>query len=36
MSEPFLGEIIMFAGNFAPPDRAFYDGKILAIFSNIA
>src|SRR5262245_49113254 len=31
MSEPFLGEIRMFAGNFPPKDWAFCDGRILPI-----
>lgn len=36
MSEPFLGEIIMFAGNFAPRGWALCDGQLLAISSNTA
>lgn len=35
-SEPFLGEIVMFAGNFAPRGWAFCDGQLLAINSNQA
>jgi microcystin-dependent protein len=31
MSEPFLGEIKMFAGNFAPQGYALCDGQLLAI-----
>src|SRR5271169_5871618 len=31
MSTPFLGEIKMFSGNFAPKDWAFCDGQILPI-----
>jgi microcystin-dependent protein len=31
MSQPFLGEIRMFAGNFAPQDWAFCDGQLMAI-----
>lgn len=31
MSESFIGEIRMFAGNFAPADWAFCDGAILQI-----
>ena len=31
MSEPFVGEIRMFAGNFAPRCWAFCDGQIFAI-----
>lgn len=34
MSEPFVGEIRMFAGNFAPRGWAFCDGQLLAITSN--
>ena len=36
MSEPFLGEIRMFAGNFAPRSWAFCDGQLLAISQNSA
>lgn len=31
MSEPFLGEIKMFGGNFAPRDYAFCSGQLLPI-----
>ena len=31
MSDPFLGQIVMFAGNFAPRGWAFCDGQFLAI-----
>lgn len=31
MSEPFIGEIRMFAGNFAPRGWAFCDGQSLSI-----
>ncbi len=34
--EPFLGEILMFAGNFAPRGWAFCDGQILPISQNQA
>ncbi|CAL2093040.1 phage tail protein [Tenacibaculum sp. 190524A05c] len=34
--EPFIGEIRMFAGNFAPRNWAFCDGQLLAINSNTA
>lgn len=34
MSEPFVGEIRMFAGNFAPRGWAFCDGQLLAVSSN--
>jgi microcystin-dependent protein len=36
MSEPFVGEIRMFAGNFAPRNWAFCDGQLLAISQNDA
>ena len=36
MSEPFLGQIIMFAGNFAPRGWAFCSGQILPIAQNTA
>jgi microcystin-dependent protein len=36
MSEPFLAEIRMFAGNFAPQGWAFCDGSILPIAQNTA
>ena len=31
MSEAFIGEIRMFAGNFAPRNWAFCDGQLLAV-----
>lgn len=31
MSDPFVGEVRMFAGNFAPRGWAFCDGQLLAI-----
>lgn len=31
MSEPFLGEIRLFAGNFAPSGWAFCDGTLLSV-----
>jgi microcystin-dependent protein len=34
MSEPFLGQIILFAGTFAPRGWALCDGQILPINSN--
>ena len=34
MSEPFIGEIRMFAGNFAPRGWAYCDGQILAVSQN--
>lgn len=36
MSEPFVGEIRMFAGNFAPRGWAFCDGQLLAVSGNDA
>ena len=36
MSEPFVGEIRMFAGNFAPRGWAYCDGQLLAISQNDA
>ena len=35
-SEPFLGEIKMFGGNFAPRGYALCDGQFLPISSNSA
>jgi microcystin-dependent protein len=34
MSQPYVGEIRMFAGNFAPLGWQFCDGSILSIFDN--
>ncbi|MCA9706732.1 MAG: phage tail protein [Myxococcales bacterium] len=34
--EPFIGQIIMFAGNFAPRGWALCNGQLLAIASNSA
>ena len=34
MSSPFVGEIRMFAGNFAPAGWAFCNGALLAIADN--
>lgn len=36
MSEPYLGEIRMFGGNFAPRGWMFCDGSILSIAQNDA
>jgi len=36
MSEPFVGEIRMFAGNFAPRGWAFCDSQLLAVSQNAA
>ena len=34
MAQPFVGEIRMFAGNFAPAGWAFCDGRLLPISEN--
>ena len=34
MGEPFIGEIRMFAGNFAPAGWAFCEGQLLPIAEN--
>ena len=34
--EGFIGQIILFAGNFAPRAWAYCDGQLLAISSNTA
>ena len=36
MSSPFLGEIKMFAGNFAPVGFAFCSGQLMSISQNTA
>lgn len=36
MSEPFIGEIRMFGGNFAPRGWAFCNGQIMSIATNTA
>lgn len=36
MSEPFVGEIRMFAGSFAPRSYALCDGQLLSIAQNSA
>jgi microcystin-dependent protein len=36
MSQPFIGEIRMFAGNFAPAGWAFCSGQLLSIAENEA
>src|SRR5580704_9439017 len=36
MSEPFIGEIRLFAGNFAPLNWAFCDGQLMSISDNAA
>jgi len=34
MSDPFLGQILLFAGNFAPRGYALCEGQLLSISSN--
>ncbi len=34
MSEPFVGEVRLFAGNFAPSGWAFCDGQLVPISEN--
>lgn len=34
MSQPYVGEIIMFGGNFAPQGWAFCNGQLLSIADN--
>src|SRR5947207_12912911 len=36
MSDPFVAEIRMFAGNFAPKGWAFCDGQLLPLSQNTA
>ncbi len=36
MSDPFIGEIALFGGNFAPRGWAFCDGQLLPIAQNTA
>lgn len=36
MSDPFLGEIRMFAGNYAPREWALCDGQLMSIGGNEA
>jgi microcystin-dependent protein len=36
MPDPFVGEIRMFAGNFAPVGWAFCDGQLLPVSQNAA
>lgn len=36
MAQPYIGEIRMFAGNFAPVGWAFCDGQLMAIAENVA
>ena len=36
MSESYLGQIVMFSGNFAPQNFAFCNGQLLSIAQNTA
>jgi microcystin-dependent protein len=36
MSEPFVGQIAMFGGNFAPRNWAFCDGQLMQVSQNDA
>lgn len=36
MSEPFIGQVILFGGNFAPRGWAFCAGQIMSIAQNTA
>lgn len=36
MADPFIGQIVMFGGNFAPRGWALCDGQLLAISGNSA
>src|SRR5688572_3290597 len=36
MSEPFIGSIVLFCGNFAPKGWATCDGQLLSIAQNSA
>ncbi len=36
MSEPYIGQIMLFAGNFAPLNYAFCNGSLMSISSNDA
>ena len=36
MSDPFIGQVMLFAGTFAPQGWAFCDGQLLSIASNTA
>lgn len=36
MTEPFIGEIMLFAGNFAPQGWALCNGQLLSISQNTA
>lgn len=34
MSQPFIGEVRMFGGNFAPRDWALCNGQLISITQN--
>jgi len=34
MSSPFVGQIMIFAGNFAPEGWALCDGRLLSVAEN--
>jgi microcystin-dependent protein len=36
MAQPFLGQMLMFGGNFAPAGTAFCDGRLMSIAQNQA
>ncbi len=36
MADPFIAEVVIFAGNFAPRQWAFCDGQLLPISNNTA
>jgi microcystin-dependent protein len=36
MSSPFIGQIMIFAGNFAPVGWALCDGRLLPVSDNTA
>ncbi len=36
MTQPYIGQVIIFGFNFAPRDYAFCDGRLLAITQNTA
>jgi microcystin-dependent protein len=36
MAQPFLGQMLMFCGNFAPAGTAFCNGQLMAISQNEA
>ncbi len=36
MADPFIGQIVMFGGNFAPTEWAHCDGQLVSIATNTA